>query len=64
MTEYWQFIPEIGTTKLDNNLGINMNPESIVDPKMVIDVAIRIVRSDLPKWCQCLTISDLQAISR
>ena len=53
---------EIGTTKTDNDLGINRDPESIADPKEVIDVAIRIAQSDLPKRRQRLTISDLYAI--
>ena len=53
---------EIGTTKSDNDLGINRDPESIADPKTVIEEAIRIAQSDLPKRRQRLTISDLYAI--
>lgn len=50
---------EIGTTKSDNDLRINRDPESIADPKAVIEEAIRIAQSDLPKRRQRLTISDL-----
>lgn len=53
---------EIGTTKSDNDLGINRDPESIADPKAVIEEAIRIAQSGLPKRRQRLTISDLYAI--
>ncbi len=53
---------EIGTTKSDNDLRINKDPESIADPKAVIEEAIRIAQSDLPKRRQRLTISDLYAI--
>ena len=53
---------EIGTTKSDNDLRINRDPESIADPKAVIEEAIRIAQSDLPKRRQRLTISDLYAI--
>lgn len=53
---------EIGTTKSDNDLRINRDPESIADPKAVIEEAIRIAQSGLPKRRQRLTISDLYAI--
>lgn len=53
---------EIGTTKSDNNLGINKDPESIADPKAVIEEAIRIAQSDLPRRRRRLTISDLYSI--
>lgn len=53
---------EIGTTKSDNDLKINRDPETIADPKAVIEEAIRIAQSDLPKRRQRLTISDLYAI--
>lgn len=53
---------EIGTTKSDNDLKINRNPESIANPKEVIEEAIRIAQSDFPKRRQRLTISDLYAI--
>lgn len=53
---------EIGTTKSDNNLGINKDPESIADPKAVIEEAIRIAQSDLPRRRRRLIISDLYSI--
>ncbi len=53
---------EIGTTKLDNDLGINRDPETIADPKHVIEEAIRIATEHLPKRRQRLSISDLYAI--
>ncbi len=53
---------EIGTTKSDNDLGINRDPETIADPKHVIEEAIRIATEHLPKRRQRLSISDLYAI--
>lgn len=38
---------EIGTTKSDNELGFNRNPELISNPKVVIENAIRIARAEL-----------------
>lgn len=40
---------EIGTTKTDNELGINRSPESITDPKAVIEEAIRIARQEITR---------------
>lgn len=40
---------EIGTDLTDNELGINRNPESIADPKSVIEEAIRISRRNVVK---------------
>lgn len=53
---------EIGTTQSDNELGINRDPETIADPKQVIEEAIRIATEHLPKRRQRLSISDLYAI--
>lgn len=53
---------EIGTTKSDSDLGINRDPETIADPKHVIEEAIRIATEHLPKRRQRLSISDLYAI--
>lgn len=53
---------EIGTDKSDNELGINRPPETIADPKSVIENAIRIATNHLPKRRQKLSISDLYAI--
>lgn len=53
---------EIGTRKSDNDLGIDRDPEVIADPKSVIEEAIRVAQSDLPRRRQRLTISDLYEI--
>lgn len=53
---------EIGTDKSDDELGINRLPETIADPKFVIENAIRIATEHLPKRRQKLSISDLYAI--
>lgn len=51
---------EIGTTKTDNELGINRSPESITDPKAVIEEAIRIARQEKTRRRRKeLRISDL-----
>lgn len=51
---------EIGTTLSDQSLGINRTPESIADPKFVIEEAIRISRRDVVKRRRKdLTISDI-----
>ena len=51
---------EIGTTKSDNDLGINRYPEGIGDPKQTIKEAIRIAREDLTKRRRKdLTINEL-----
>lgn len=51
---------EIGTTKSDNELGINRLPEQIATPKDVIINAIRIAREDVAKRRRHdLDISDL-----
>ena len=51
---------EIGTTKTDNELGINRSPESITDPKAVIEEAIRIARQETTRRRRKeLRISDL-----
>lgn len=53
---------QIGTYKSDTDLGINRDPETIADPKHVIEEAIRIATEHLPKRRQRLSISDLYAI--
>ena len=51
---------EIGTTKTDNELGINRSPESITNPKAVIEEAIRIARQEITRRRRKeLRISDL-----
>lgn len=53
---------EMGTDKSNNVLGIDRNPESIADPKNVIEQAIKIATEDKPKRRQRLSISDLYSI--
>lgn len=51
---------EIGTNKTDNELEINREPESIADPKRLIENAIRIDRQELTKRRRKdLTIEEL-----
>lgn len=51
---------EIGTDKTDNELGINKQPESITNPKEVIENAIRIARAEQTKRKRGnLSIGDL-----
>ena len=51
---------EIGTDKTDNELKINRLPETISNPKEVIETAIRIAREDLTqKRRRHLSIGDL-----
>ena len=50
---------EIGTTKSDNDLGINRSPEQVRDPKSLIENAIRISREHLPKRRRGLNIGEL-----
>ncbi|PLK44451.1 DUF4276 family protein [Emticicia sp. TH156] len=65
-TEAWMLADKellkrvIGTTKSDEELEINRNPEQIARPKEVIENAIRIARVDLTRRRRGeLTISDL-----
>lgn len=54
---------EIGTNKTNNELGINRDPESMADPKQIIEDAIRIGRQDLTKKRRKdLIIGDLYQI--
>lgn len=53
---------EIGTSKSDEDLGLCRDPESIANPKALIEEAIRIATEDLPKRRQRLSISDLYGI--
>lgn len=53
---------EIGTNMSDNDLGINRDPEMIADPKQIIEDAIKIAQSNLPKRRHRISISDLYAI--
>lgn len=50
---------EIGTNKSNADLGIARAPETIADPKEVIENAIRISDQDKPKKSRSTTISDL-----
>ena len=51
---------EIGTNKTDQILGINRNPETIANPKEVIEKAIQIARGNLTRKRRSnLTIADL-----
>ena len=60
MSEAWMladtilFKKELRTKINDDELGINKHPESIADPKRVIEDAIRVARKDVPKrkWNQ------------
>lgn len=53
---------EMGTDKSDQELEIARDPETIADPKSVIEKAIRIATADKPKRRQRLSISDLYSI--
>ena len=53
---------EIGTEKSDTELGLARNPESIANPKFVIQEAIRLAQCDLPKKRRTLSINDLYDI--
>lgn len=66
MTEAWMLADtdllkkEIGTTRSANELGLYRNPESIADPKTVIEEAIRIAYSEQTRRRRNdLTISEL-----
>lgn len=65
MTEAWLLADtdllreELGTTKSDNDLGINRHPETIARPKELIGEAIRIVFDALPKRRRRPTLNDL-----
>lgn len=66
MTEAWMLADkellkdEIGTELSDNKLGINRAPESIADPKEIIERAIRIAREHFTRRRRNdLVISDL-----
>jgi Domain of unknown function (DUF4276) len=66
MTESWMLADkellkdEIGTSKSNNELGINRRPESIANPKATIAEAIRIARSGLVRHRRReLNISEL-----
>ena len=43
------FKTQIGSDKSDLEFGLHRDPESVSDPKMLIDEAIRIARVELPK---------------
>lgn len=65
MSEAWMladtaiFKREIHTTKSNQDLGITRQPERIADPKELIQNAIRIAQSDLPKKRRELTIGEI-----
>lgn len=65
-TEAWMLadknilISQIGTSRSENELNINGNPESFTNPKERIKEAIKIGRSDMPKKMRSsLQITDL-----
>jgi hypothetical protein len=70
MTESWMLADkyllkeEIGIEKTDSELGIHVNPETISNPKSMIESIIRLSKEDLPKRRRNrgLTISDLYQI--
>lgn len=70
MTESWMLADkellkeEIGIEKADVELGIHLNPESITNPKNVIENIIRMSKEDLPKRRRNkgLNIADLYQI--
>lgn len=70
MTESWMLADkellkeEIGIEKADAELGIHLNPESITNPKNVIENIIRMSKEDLPKRRRNkgLNIADLYQI--
>ena len=70
MTESWMIADktllkeEIGIEKSDSELGIHLNPETITNPKNVIEEIIRISKEDETrrKRNKGLTISDLYQI--
>lgn len=53
---------EMGTGKSEAELGLARNPETIADPKNVIQEAIRLVQSELPKKRRTLSLNDLYDI--
>ncbi len=65
MSESWMladkdlFKNEINTSLSEEELEINRHPESIADPKMVIENALRIAQEHLPKRRLQLTIGEL-----
>lgn len=67
MIEAWMladtslFIEELATDKSKSELHIDKNPETMADPKQVIEDAIRIATEHLPKRRQRLTIADMYA---
>lgn len=65
MSEAWMLADkellkeELGTNKTDIELDIIRSPESISDPKTVIENAIRIVQEHLPKRRNKVTLGEL-----
>ena len=65
MSESWMladkelFKNELGTTLSDENLNINRHPETIADPKALIENALRIAQEHLPKRRFKVTIGEL-----
>ncbi len=66
MTEAWllsdkeKLKEEIGCTKSDQEVGLNIQPESITDPKQKLQEVIRITLEELPKRRRnAISISDL-----
>jgi len=65
MSEAWiladkeLFKAEIGTSLSDESLKINKNPETVANPKALIEEALRIAQEDLPRRRDKLTIGEL-----
>lgn len=65
MSEAWMLADknllkeEIGTDKSDEDLGLTRHPESIADPKRIIENALNVAQIDLPRRRNRLTISEL-----
>ena len=53
---------EIGTNLSDAELGLDRDPESVANPKALINCAISIAQEALPKKRRDLTINDLYDI--
>ncbi len=65
MTEAWMLADkellkdEMNTNKSDVDLGINREPESIADPKKVIEDALNVAQAHLPRRRNKIVIGDL-----
>lgn len=62
MADTQLLIDEIGTDKSAVQLGLSRAPESIADPKALINKAIALAQEDMPKKRRTLKIGDLYEI--